>query len=248
MARSRVAPKRQQSIPRLELCAALAGAQLAKLVRNELTLSISQTILWTDSMTVLEWIQSDSCRYKVFVGTRVTEMQELTDHSSWRYVNTQDNPADDITRGKTLQSLAEPSRWSQGPPFLKQSPEHWPKRPEVAQSEVVSELKGLTCYSVMAVETESNLPDVTQFKTWRELVGATLRACQGAAASNSVIMKFKISSMSDMCCDVIVHLHRNYPNNLSKKLFKGTLQRCGGNYGNTVGQLHFVYKITLIVV
>ncbi|CAM4638688.1 unnamed protein product [Leuciscus chuanchicus] len=188
MARSRVAPKRQQSIPRLELCAALAGAQLAKLVRNELTLSISQTILWTDSMTVLEWIQSDSCRYKVLVGTRVTEIQELTDHSSWRYVNTQDNPADDITRGKTLQSLAEPSRWSQGPPFLKQSPEHWPKRPEVAQSEIVSELKGLICCSVMAVETESNLPDVTQFKTWQELVGATLRACQGAAASNSVIM------------------------------------------------------------
>jgi transposase InsO family protein len=188
MARSRVAPKRQQSVPSLELCAALAGAQLAKLVRDELTLSINQTILWTDSMTVLEWIQSDSCRYKVFVGTRVTEIQELTDHSSWRYVNTQDNPADDITRGKTLQSLAEPSRWSQGPPFLKQSPEHWPKRPEIAQSEVVSELKGLTCYSVMAVETESNLPDVTQYKTWRDLVGATLQACQGAASSNNVIM------------------------------------------------------------
>lgn len=69
MARSRVAPKRQQSMPRLELCAALAGAKLAKLVRDEMTLSIGQTVLWTDSMTVLEWIQSDSCRYKVFVGT-----------------------------------------------------------------------------------------------------------------------------------------------------------------------------------
>ncbi|KAI2652441.1 3-dehydroquinate synthase [Labeo rohita] len=69
MARSGIAPKRQQSMPRLELCAGLAGAQLAKVVRDELTLSISQTILWTDSMTVLEWIQSDSCRYKVFIGT-----------------------------------------------------------------------------------------------------------------------------------------------------------------------------------
>lgn len=96
-------------MPRLELCAALAGAQLAKLVRDEMTLSIGQTVLWTDSMTVLEWIQSDSCRYKVFVGTRVCEIQELTDHRSWRYVNSQDNPADDITRGKTLQSLAEHS-------------------------------------------------------------------------------------------------------------------------------------------
>jgi len=79
MARSRVAPKRQQSIPRLELCAALAGAQLCKLIKTEMTLPIRQTVLWSDSTTVLEWLQSDSCRYKVFVGTRVIEIQELTD-------------------------------------------------------------------------------------------------------------------------------------------------------------------------
>ncbi len=173
IARSRVAPKRQQSMPRLELCAALAGAQLAKLVRNEMTLSISQTILWTDSLTVLEWIKSESCRYKVFVRTRVSEIQELSDHRSWRYVNTQDNPIDDITRGKSLQSLAEPNRWSQGPPFLKQSQEHWPKKPELTQSEGVSELKGLPCYCLTAVDTASNLPDSTKFNSWCELVEAT---------------------------------------------------------------------------
>ncbi len=185
MARSRVAPKRQQSMPRLELCAALAGAQLAKLVRNEMTLSISQTIIWTDSLTVLEWIQSDSCRYKVFVGTRVSEIQELSDHRSWRYVNTQDNPADDITRGKSLQSLAEPNRWSQGPPFLKQGQEHWPKKPELTQSKGVSELKGLPCYCLTAVNTASNLPDSTKFNSWCELVEATRQDCQGAATSDS---------------------------------------------------------------
>lgn len=185
MARSRVAPKRQQSMPRLELCAALAGAQLAKLVRNEMTLSISQTILWTDSLTVLEWIQSDSCRYKVFVGTRVSEIQELSDHRSWRYVNTQDNPADDITRGKSLQSLAEPNRWSQGPPFLKQGQEHWPKKPELTQLKGVSELKGLPCYCLTAVNTASNLPDSTKFNSWCELVEATRQGCQGAATSDS---------------------------------------------------------------
>ena len=59
-----------------------------------------------------------------------------------------------------------------------------------------------------------------------------------------LIEKLKISSISDMCWDVTVHLHSNFPNNLSYKLFKGTLQCCGGNYGSTVGQLHLVYKIT----
>ncbi len=94
-------------MPRLELCTALAGAQLAKLVKTEMTLTIRQTTLWTDSTTVLEWLQSDSCRYKVFVGTRVLEIQELTDQQAWRYVDTQNNPADDVTRGKPLLALAE---------------------------------------------------------------------------------------------------------------------------------------------
>lgn len=50
MARYWVAPRRQQSIPRLELCAALA--QLAKLLKDEIILKIQQTILWTDPTLV----------------------------------------------------------------------------------------------------------------------------------------------------------------------------------------------------
>lgn len=67
-ARSRVAPKKQQSIPCLELCAALTGAQLARVLHEELTLTISHFTFWTDSTTVLSWLQSESCRFKVFVG------------------------------------------------------------------------------------------------------------------------------------------------------------------------------------
>lgn len=66
-------------MPRLELCAALTGAQLAKQLHNELSLEIRNTFLWSDSTTVLTWLKSESCRFKVFVGTRVTEIQELTE-------------------------------------------------------------------------------------------------------------------------------------------------------------------------
>lgn len=91
---------------RFELCASLTGAQLARPLERELTLAIQQLTLWSESKTVLTWIQSESCRYKVFVGTRVAEIQELTSPRAWRYVKSKDNPADDITHGKPLWQLA----------------------------------------------------------------------------------------------------------------------------------------------
>ena len=81
-------------MPRLELMAALIGSQLAQVVLKALTVDIDYTIMWSDSTTVLTWIQSDSCRFKVFVGTRVAEIQTLTEGMEWRYVHTTDNPAD----------------------------------------------------------------------------------------------------------------------------------------------------------
>ncbi|KAJ8391400.1 hypothetical protein AAFF_G00090300 [Aldrovandia affinis] len=106
-ARSRIAPKKQQSFPRLERCAALTCAQLSKVIATELTLPIRSLTLWSDSMTVLTWLLSDLCRYKVFVGTRVEEVQELTESATCRYVPSGDNPADDITRGLALRDLSE---------------------------------------------------------------------------------------------------------------------------------------------
>ncbi|XP_048010442.1 uncharacterized protein LOC125244397 [Megalobrama amblycephala] len=182
MARSKVAPKRQQTMPRLELCAALAGAQLAKLIQTELSSYLQQTTLWTDSTTVLEWLQSESCRFKVFVGTRVSEIQELTDQRSWRYVDSLNNPADDLTRGKTLLELTVPSRWSNGPSFLLQAPDKWPKKPHITQSSKSNELKGLTFCSFASVL--QNIPDANQFDSWTDLVEAVRQQCHGAAEPN----------------------------------------------------------------
>nr|XP_055033861.1 uncharacterized protein LOC129422150 [Misgurnus anguillicaudatus] len=173
MARSRVAPKRQISIPRLELCAALTGAQLSKLLQTELTLPLTSTILWSDSTTVLSWLHSSSCRYKVFVANRVTEILELTDLSSWRYVPSGQNPADDITRGSSLVELAKPAhRWRQGPTFLKHSPHEWPQNLISSPASPDPELrKPLFCGLTQSEDLV--LPDPSRFKSWSELKSAT---------------------------------------------------------------------------
>lgn len=180
-ARSRVAPRKQQSIPRLELCAALTGAQLLKVIATELTLSINSSTLWSDSLTVLTWLLSDSCRYKVFVGTRVAEIQELTGSASWRYVPTGDNPADDITRGLSLQVMRDNSRWAYGPTFLKSPSAQWPDQPSFVVQEPECELKRATTMTRVLATTTSSLPDPDQHQTLGDYLQAAARQLHGAA-------------------------------------------------------------------
>ncbi|XP_073725195.1 uncharacterized protein [Misgurnus anguillicaudatus] len=177
LARSRVAPRRVLSVPRLELCAAVTGAQLANLLRKELTLPIRHTILWTDSTTVLSWIHSESCHFKVFVGTRVAEIHELTNLTAWRYVDSVQNPADDLTRGKTLNDLSKPNRWCQGPPFLFDPPENWPSNPTERTTIDRSELKKS---AFCGVTTTKELIG-SEHRTWTELMETTARELHGTA-------------------------------------------------------------------
>ncbi|XP_023666073.2 uncharacterized protein [Paramormyrops kingsleyae] len=180
-ARSRVAPKRQLSMPRLELCAALTGAQLAKLLQRELTEAVHRVTMWTDSTTVLSWIRSDSCHFKVFVGTRIAEIQELTDLQAWRYVPSAENPADDLTRGKTLQEIAGKSRWACSPSFLALPPEQWPVEVPFPTTDHSDELrKAVICLLTMPTAS-INLPDTHQYSTFSDLVAETARRLHGAA-------------------------------------------------------------------
>lgn len=169
-ARSRVAPKRQLSVPRLELCAALSGAQLARLLEKELTLNIQQVTLWSDSKTVLSWIQSDSCRYKVFVGTRIAEIQELTASQAWHYVKSENNPADDITHGKTLHQLSVPSHWKQGPHFLWQDPSTWSNDTEELVTDSTDEEEKVTFCSLTTVDFSDIMQEFSSYHSFDQLV------------------------------------------------------------------------------
>ena len=83
MARNRVAPLKQLSIPRLELQAAILAVRLYYLVKQELTVKVEYTIFWSDSKTVLQYIANESRRFHTFVANRVSEIHDASDLRQW---------------------------------------------------------------------------------------------------------------------------------------------------------------------
>ncbi|XP_055645130.1 uncharacterized protein LOC129781108 [Toxorhynchites rutilus septentrionalis] len=124
--KTRVAPLRFLSIPRLELQAAVVGARLADSIASSHRIKISRRVFWTDSRDVLCWIRSDHRRYSQFVAFRVSELLETTGGDEWRWVPTRANVADEGTKWQRLPDLQPSSRWFCGPDFLRKPETEWP--------------------------------------------------------------------------------------------------------------------------
>lgn len=124
--KTRVAPIKFISIPRLELQAAVVGARFAKSISAGHSIRIDRRYFWTDARDVMCWLQSDHRRYSQFVAFRVGEILKTTNVTEWRWLGTKHNVADDGTKWKRGPDLKPTSRWFTGPPFLWKSKEEWP--------------------------------------------------------------------------------------------------------------------------
>ena len=84
MAKSKVDPVKQLTIPKLELQAAVMGSRLAQTIIDLHTLKICKKVLWTDSQTVVKWIRSEARKHPPFVINRISEILDTTAVEEWR--------------------------------------------------------------------------------------------------------------------------------------------------------------------
>ncbi|XP_036340974.1 uncharacterized protein LOC118750361 [Rhagoletis pomonella] len=167
ISKTRVAPLKPLSVPRLELMAAILGLRLARFAQDELSVAISRRVFWSDSKDVLYWIRSDARKFNQFVAVRIGEILQGSQLNEWRWVSSKQNVADDGTKWDDNLTLDSNARWFTGPDFLR-APEHsWPQSEFIMPHE-----EGLDTVHHVNDEMDvrnSCVPDPTRFSKWERL-------------------------------------------------------------------------------
>jgi hypothetical protein len=130
MSKARITPikdsqregEREISIPEAELMAAYLGTLLATTIiaalkKNGIRMKI---FLWSDSQIIHFWISKSEGHPRQFITNRVKKIREFTQQNAatWRYLPSEDNPADILSRGATLSEFKKSSLWRSGPNWL----------------------------------------------------------------------------------------------------------------------------------
>jgi hypothetical protein len=178
MAKSRVAPLKTTTIPRLELSAAVLSVQVSQQLQKELDYDVN-TVYWTDNQSVLGYISNETKRFHTYVANRVQQICNVSDKSQWNYVSTSENPADVASRG-TYADLLVQSSWLTGPDFLWSRSLCQDSTADFTIAENDPEVKRSLCLSVASSVQDVFPVDLKSWQKARRIVAICLKFVQNA--------------------------------------------------------------------
>ena len=187
-AKAKIAPMKNYSIPTLELMSVvLAFKCLPEVLSAYDNIKFEFVNIIVDAQVVLSWLLSDELKTKSkFVKNRLKEVQcakvEILDKfklkTHFNYVNTNENPADMITRGISSKKFKENLQfWIHGPQWLSNDFEKWPKHqllslaPDVKKLTLVNMNLNNSC---VEQEIEQNcIIDIKSYSSLNKLLRVT---------------------------------------------------------------------------
>ena len=171
MGKARVAPLKQMTTPRMELTAAVVAVRIDRMLSEEMHMKLEKSLFWTDSTTVLRYIQNESRRFQTFVANRLNVIRNTSEVCQWKYIGTKLNPADCVSRGLHIDAFLKNQSWISGPEFLRKPPHCWPNAPfEQALSSDDPELRKVVTVNLAVKDScDATTYLMNYFSSWMKL-------------------------------------------------------------------------------
>lgn len=225
LAKARLTPLKTttfRTIPRIELNGAKLSIVLKQLLTEELDYQIDQIFYWTDSSTVLHYLNNNNKQFTRFVANRISYILDNSHRQQWRFVPGSHNPADCISRGIPISKFVTLKLWKFGPEFLWKPLEFWPDQNLLKEIPIdkIEVTKTKSCCAKIVANQSSPIDKILDFfSCWYKLKRAVAWLLRYKGVLSRAIVPtgtLKIKEMSEAEIAIVRHLQ--------EKCFKETLQ------------------------